>query len=54
MCLSAAEVYSVKVIQRERSSLQEDYVDKSHCLQSVVTLWKQEKMLLLYGIQLNV
>lgn len=42
MCLSAAEVYSVKVIQRQRRSLQEDDVDKSHCLQSVVTL-KQEK-----------
>lgn len=43
MCLSAAEVYSVKVIQRQRRSLQEDDVDKSHYLRSVVSLQKQEK-----------
>lgn len=35
-CLSAAEVYSVKIIQQQKRSTQEDNVDKAHCLQSVV------------------
>lgn len=43
MCLSAAEVYSVKGIQRQRRSLQEDDVDKSHCLRSAATHSKQEE-----------